>query len=221
MMISANLDQARFNMVYQQIRTWDVVDQRVIDLLETLPRDHFAPDEYANLAYTDTEIPLGNGQRMMAPKIEAKLLQALDVQPSHRILEIGTGSGFLAACLAKLGNRVVSVEIDESFIPAAKDKLMGLGINNVDIRHLDGLAAPIDGGPYDIIVVTGSLPVMGDQLKQQLKVGGRLFAVLGEGAMMVANLITRPGESDWRTTELFETELTPLINAPRPSRFSF
>lgn len=220
-MISANLDQARFNMVYQQIRTWEVVDQRVIDLLDTLPRDHFAPDEYKNLAYSDTEIPLGNGQSMMAPKIEAKLLQALNVQPSHRILEIGTGSGFLSACLAKLGNRVISVEIDESFIAAAKDKLADLGINNVEIRHLDGLAGPVEGGPYDIIAVTGSLPVMNDLFKEQLKVGGRLFVVTGEEPIMEANLITRVSESDWRTEVLFETELAPLTNAPRHSKFSF
>ena len=220
-MISANLDQARFNMVHQQIRTWEVVDQRVIDLLDELPRDHFVPDAYKNLAYSDTEIPIGNGQHMMAPKIEAKLLQALNIQASDLILEIGTGSGFLTACLAKLGSRVISLEIDDSFIPSAQAKLDGQGIKNAEIRHLDGLAAAAEGAPFDVIAVTGSLPQINDGLKQQLKVGGRMFIVTGESPVMEAQLVTRVGDDDWRTEGLFETELAALTNAPHKSRFSF
>ena len=220
-MIAANLEQARSNMVFQQIRTWEVVDQRVIDLLEQFPRDHFVPEQCKNLAYSDIEIPLGDGQRMMAPKIEAKLLQALNIQPTDKILEIGTGSGFLTACLAKLGEKVISLEINENFIPPAQEKLTEAAINNVEIRHADGLNAAAEGRPFDIIAVTGSIPKMSSSLKEQLVVGGKMFIVTGELPAMEANLVTRVSDTDWRTESLFETELSPLSNIPQESSFNF
>ena len=216
-----SLARARFNMVQQQIRPWEVLDQRVLDLINQIPRDQFVPDAYRGLAYADIEIPLGHGQHMMFPRVEARLLQALDVRPTDKILEIGTGSGYLTACLANLGGQVVSIDIHEGFTAAARASLEALGLNNVELRTADGLAGEIAGGPFDVIAVTGSLPQLPDGLKQQLTVEGRLFAVTGEAPAMEASLITRVSEDAWRSEALFETELVPLENAPCTERFEF
>jgi protein-L-isoaspartate(D-aspartate) O-methyltransferase len=220
-MATETLEKARFNMVQQQIRPWDVFDQRVLDILETLPRDGFVPETYLDLAYADIEIPIGAGQQMMFPRVEARLMQALDIQPEDSILEIGTGSAYLTACLAKLGARVVSLDTRAEFTRQAAERLAAHGIDNVELQTSDGLAAPHASGPFDVIAVTGSLPQLPDMLKQQLTVGGRMFVVCGESPAMEACLITRVGEDAWRTEGLFETELAALDNAPEPERFEF
>jgi protein-L-isoaspartate(D-aspartate) O-methyltransferase len=209
-MIADNLASARHNMVEQQIRPWEVVDRKVLQLMAEAPREQFVPEEYRQLAYADTEIPIGAGQRMMAPKLEAKLLQTLNIRPNDNILEIGTGSAFLTACLAKLGNWVTSIEIHPELSEQAQQRLVNAGISNVSLRSGDGLAGPVESGPYDAIAVTGSLPELNEDLLQQLSVGGHLFAVIGTAPAMVATLVTRVGENEWCKEALFETELAPL-----------
>ena len=216
-----SLERARFNMVQQQIRPWEVFDRRVLALINEVPRDQFVERAYVGLAYADIEIPLGHGQRMMFPRVEARLLQALDVKPGDKILEIGTGSGYLTACLAKLGGQVISLDIHEDFTAQARTRLDAQDIGNVELITADALAAVIPGGPFDVMAVTGSLPERPDSLKQQLAIGGRLLAVIGEPPAMEACLITRVGEDAWRSEGLFETELTLLKNAPRVERFEF
>ncbi|MCP3868561.1 MAG: protein-L-isoaspartate O-methyltransferase [Gammaproteobacteria bacterium] len=220
-MATESLEKARFNMVQQQIRPWEVFDQRVLDILDTLPREKFVPEKYRNLAYADTEVPIDAGQHMLFPRIEARLMQALAIQPDDIILEIGTGTGFLTACLAKLGTRVVSLDIRPEFIEQAAKRLEDNGIDNVELRVADGLATSEQAGPFDVIAVSGSLPEVPEVLLQQLRVGGRLFVVSGNSPAMEASLITRVGEDSWRTESLFETDLAPLDNAPEPEQFKF
>jgi len=214
------VDQARFNMIQQQIRPWEVLDGRVIAVLAEVPREHFVPEGYKGLAFADTEIPIGHGQHMMAPKVEGRLLQALDVRPGSQVLEIGTGSGYVTACLARLGGQVTSVEIHGDLLDEARGRLSDQGISDVELVNADGLAA-IPDGPFDAIAVTGSLPMRDDRLRHHLKAGGRLFLVVGEPPVMDALLITRVGDNAWKEESLFETELAPLLNVPRPERFRF
>jgi protein-L-isoaspartate(D-aspartate) O-methyltransferase len=209
-MIADNLAAARHNMVEQQIRPWEVMDRKVLQLLAEAPREDFVPDRYRQLAYADTEISIGAGQRMMAPKLEAKLLQALNIRPNDNILEIGTGSGFLTSCLAQLGNWVTSIEIHPELSEQAQQRLLKTGISNISLRSGDGLSGPVESGPYDAIAVTGSLPILDENLQQQLSVGGRMFVVTGTSPAMVATLVTRVGENEWRNEPLFETVLAPL-----------
>ena len=206
-MCTDSLELARYNMVQQQIRPWNVFDTRVLEVLSELPRDRFVPDEYRGVAYADTEIPVTGGRCMMAPRMEAKLLQALDIRPTDKILEVGTGCGFVTACLARLGNEVITIEVDSELYAQAKQTLETMGINNVLQLDRDPAA---NEGPYDAIAITGSLLEVGDALKRQLKMGGRLFAVTGKGTDMTAELVTRVGEDAWRSELLFETELAPL-----------
>lgn len=220
-MIANTFEQARFNMVQQQIRPWEVLDQRVLELINRIPRDQFVPDEYRGLAYADIEIPIGHDQQMMFPRVEGRMLQALNIQPADRILEIGTGSGYVTTCLAKLGGKVISLDIHSEFTERARPRLESLGIENVELRTADGLAEDVKGGPFDVIAVTGSLPLVPDMLKNQLSIGGRLFAVAGEAPAMEASLITRVGDSAWRVEGLFETELAALVNAPQAEQFQF
>ncbi len=214
------VDQARFNMIQQQIRPWDVLDGRVIAVLAEVPREHFVLEGYKGLAFADTEIPIGHGQHMMAPKVEGRMLQALDVRPGNQVLEIGTGSGYVTACLARLGGQVTSVEIHGDLLDEARGRLSDQGISDVGLVNADGLAA-IPEGPFDAIAVTGSLPMRDDRLRHHLKAGGRLFLVVGEPPVMDALLITRVGDNAWKEESLFETELAPLLNVPRPERFRF
>ncbi len=220
-MIADNLARARYNMVEQQIRPWDVVDKKVLQILSDSPRDEFVPEAYRQLAYADTEIPIGAGQYMMAPKLEAKLLQSLQIGPGDSILEIGTGSGFLTACLARLGERVVSMEIHPELAVQAQQRLERAGISNISVRNSDGLEDPVEGGPFDVIAVTGSLPRLDENLQRRLSVGGRLFVVIGQAPVMEATLITRVSEEMWRTEVLFETVLAPLEQTDKPTVFRF
>ncbi len=214
-----NIEQARFNMVEQQIRTWDVLDQQVLDLMAEVPREDFVPAAYRNLAFADTCIPLGHGQSMMAPRVEARMLQALQVERDHRILEVGTGSGFVTALLARLGGHVTSVEIVDSLSSSARAKLDAHGIENFDLYTGDASHGWERSAPYDIIAVTGSLPVPEDSFQNSLAVGGRLFVVVGREPAMRALLITRSSESQWASECLFETVLPPLAGVQEPERF--
>lgn len=220
MISQINIEQARFNMIEQQIRPWEVLDQRVLDVMTRTPREDFAPSRYRNLAFADVAIPLGHGQVMMRPNVEGRLLQALNPQPADTILEVGTGSGYLTACLAGLGGRVVSVDIVPEFTAAAEDKLNAHGVDNVTLYSGDAAQGWGDYR-YDVIAITGSLPVLPERWRQQLVIGGRLFVIIGQDPIMEALLITRLGEQEWTEESLFETQLPPLLNVEKPSRFEF
>ncbi len=214
-----NLAQARHLMVEQQIRPWEVLDQKVLDLLEALPREDFVPPEWRNLAYVDDFIPLPGGEVMLPPKLEARLLQALDVQDTDTALEVGTGSGYFTALLARLARHVYSVEIDPALSASAGEKLQAHGIRNVTLEVGDAARGWDRHAPYDVIAITGSLPVLPDAFRQQLSPGGRLVAIVGEAPVMEAIRVRRVGENEWSEESLFETVVPPLKNAPRPERF--
>ncbi len=220
-MVEMNLELARHNMIQQQIRPWEVLDERVLDLILQTPREDFVPAPFCNLAFVDMEVDLGHGQRMMAPKIEARMLQALNVQPGERVLEVGTGSGFVTALLAKMAGHVYSVEIVPELKEAAERRLRDHGIGNVTLEVGDAATGWPQHGLYNAIAVTGSLPELAEEFRKSLEVGGRLFAVVGEAPVMEALLITRTSANAWHTESLFETVLAPLLNAPRPKRFTF
>ncbi|MFV2060372.1 MAG: protein-L-isoaspartate O-methyltransferase [Gammaproteobacteria bacterium] len=216
-----NIEQARFNMVEQQIRPWNVFDDTILNAMATIPREKFVPSQYRNLAFSDNEIPIGFNQVMMNPKIEARLLQALNIKKNETILEIGTGSGYLTALLANLARHVVTVEIIPELKEQAEAKFKTQGIVNITCEMGDASEGWPQSGPYDVIVVTGSLPVMQHELKESLNVGGRLFAVTGDGHAMSAQLIYCSGKNQFTQTSLFETELPPLSNVSHIDKFVF
>lgn len=212
-MTDMNLELARHNMIEQQIRPWDVLDQRILDLLPQVPREDFVPPRYRKLAFADIEIPLGHGEVMMQPRLEARLLQALDVHPNDRILEIGTGSGYVTALLAHLGRHVISVELNGELLEQARQKLASHSIVNVTLAQGDGAAGWSEGAPYDAILLTGSVPELPEAFLKTMTIGGRLVAVVGTTPIMEAVLITRLGENEWSEEGLFETVTPPLRNA--------
>ena len=222
-----DLEQTRFNMVEQQIRTWDVLDQEVLKLLFELRREEFVLPAYRSLAFVDMEIPLGYGEVMLAPKLEARILQEVQVKKTDRILEVGSGSGYVAALLAKKGAYVHSVEIVPELKAMAEKNLQNHGINNVLVENGDAARGWPEHGPYDVIVLTGSTPVLPEAFQKSLRTGGRLFAVVGDVPVMQAVLVTclaqeqegTPGA--YSTVGLFETCITPLRNAQQPARFTF
>lgn len=216
-----DVEQARSNMIKQQIRPWNVRDTRVLELLAAVPREDFVPPEHRSLAFADTNLPLGHGQVMMAPKVEAHMLQALDVQPSDFVLEVGTGSGYMTACLARLAGRVLSVEIVPEFKDSAREKLAAHGIDNVTLDMGDASGGWEPERRYDAIAVTGSLPLYTDAFQEALTIGGRLFVIVGEPPVMETLLVTRTAPDGWVRKSLFETDLPPLINAPVPQHFEF
>ena len=214
-----DFETARYNMVEQQVRPWEVLDQAVLDRLAAIPRERFVPDDYLRLAYADTRIPLGEGEVMMPPREEARLLQALALAPRDHLLEVGTGSGYLAALAAGLARRVTTVEIAPERKARAERTLADY--DNVEVIEGDAVRGWVADAPYDAIAVTGSLPVLDDAFLRQLKPGGRLFVVVGEAPAMEARLVTRTGAADWATESLFETVLPPLVGAKRPNQFEF
>lgn len=218
-----DMEQARFNMVEQQIRPWDVLDQDVLDLLRQVRREDFVPEQYRELAFSDMEIPLGHGEAMLSPKLEARMLQEVAVKAGDHVLEVGTGSGYMTTLLARMAHRgsVCSVEIVPEFTLRAEAILKQHGISNAALEVGDAARGWLKGGPYDVIVLTGSVPVLPDALPASLKIGGRLFVVVGEAPMMEAQLITCVAEGVYRTTNLFETSVPPLKNAMQPQRFVF
>ena len=214
-------ERARHNMIEQQIRPWEVMDQRVLDTLQATPREAFVPGGYRGLAFADIEVPIGHGEVMLAPKIEAKLLQALAIQPTDRVLEIGTGTGYLTACLARLGGHVVTIDLHGDFTEQARGRLAELGIGNVEYLTGDAFTTDLAAAPFDVIAVTGSIPLPSDRLEGLLNDGGRLFAVIGEPPAQEAQLVTRIRDGVLRREDLFETVILPLQNAPRPEAFVF
>ncbi len=214
-----NLEKARFNMIQQQIRPWDVLDQRVLDAMESLPRHEFVPEAYRQLAYADMRIPIGEGQVMMTPKVEARLAQELRLGDDDKVLEVGTGSGFLTALLASLAGHVHSVEIHEALAKTAAERLASHGIANVSVAVGDASRGWEVEAPYDAIAVTGSLPELEKELQGQLKVGGRLFVIVGGSPVMEALIITRVGDRDFARKSIFETDLPPLEGVDKPEEF--
>lgn len=215
-----NIEKARFNMIEQQIRPWDVLDARVLELLNQVRRELFVAPANKALAFVDIEIPLSNGMFMWQPKVEARALQALNLKSSDRVLEVGTGSGYLTALMAKLAAQVTSVEIEPELSAFAARNLASHHFDNItlqvgDASHLWGEAE------YDAIVLTGSVPMVPEAYKNQLKLGGRLFVVVGDAPAMKAQLIIRAGVDEYVSTTLFETSIAPLKNAQQPQRFVF
>jgi protein-L-isoaspartate(D-aspartate) O-methyltransferase len=216
-----DMQDARSQMVQQQIRAWHVLDARILAVFEALPRDKFLPETYRNLAYADTPLPLPHGEWMWIPTIEGRVLQALAPEPIESVLEIGTGSGYFAACLAKCAREVLTVDIHPDFTENAAKTLKGLGFKNVKLETRDGTRLDWLEQRYDVIVVTGSLPEYDAAYAQHLNVGGRLFMLVGSSPVMDGVLVTRTAEESWSRVSLFETDVPALKNAAEPSKFKF
>jgi len=218
--MNLDVEFARRQMIDQQVRAWDVLDQRVLETLAAVPRELFVPAAYHDVAFADTTIPLGHGQSMFSPQLEGRCLQALAVEREDDILEIGTGSGFFAACLARMGRRVRTLEIFEDLAAAAGRALKTHSVTNVTVEFADASKLPVEP-QYDVIALTASLPVYDVRFERALKPGGRLFVVVGAGAVMTARLVTRIGEDQWARDDLFETVIPALVNARGVDPFTF
>ena len=216
-----DLEQARTNMVEQQIRTWEVLDQDVLDLLYVVPREEFVPEKHRALAFSDLQIPLGEGERMWEPKLEARVLQELDVHKADRVLEVGTGSGYFTALLAHRAAHVHSVEIKPALAAFGRRNLERHGTTNVTLETGDAARGWKRHAPYHVIVLTGSTPVLAQAFLEQLEVGGRLFAVVGEAPAMTARIASCTAPQAYHSVDLFETVVAPLVNAEQPPRFRF
>jgi protein-L-isoaspartate(D-aspartate) O-methyltransferase len=220
-----NIETARFNMIEQQIRPWEVLDGQVLSLLSIVKRENFVPLAHKALAFADMEIPLqssgSKGQCMLAPKVEARLLQDADIKATDKVLEVGTGSGYMAALLAHQAASVLSFEIDPALAQMARTHLQNEGIANVEVRQADGSHGTPADGPFDVIVLSGSVPDVPQHLLKQLKLGGRLLAIVGEEPVMRASVITRNGEQQWQTSEPWDTMAPRLQGFPEHNRFSF
>jgi protein-L-isoaspartate(D-aspartate) O-methyltransferase len=218
-----DMNQARFNMIEQQIRPWEVLDPHVLALLSTVRREDFVPLAHKALAFVDMEIPLGNqaNQVMLAPRVQARLLQDLAVMNTDKVLDVGTGSGFMAALLAHQAASVLSLEIDPALATQAQTKLQQAGVSNVTLRCADGSQGAAADGPFDAILLNGSVAEVPAALLQQLTVGGRLVAIVGQEPMMRATLITRTGQNSWTTTEPWDCNAPRLSGFAEPSGFKF
>ena len=213
-------DFARQQMVEQQVRAWVVLDPHVLQVLMEIPREQFVPTGYESLAFADTEIPIGHGQSMMTPTLEGRVLQALKPAAGESVLEVGTGTGFVTACLAKLAGPVTSIDIYEDFLDTARANIEDSGLGDVELLHMDAMEA-LPEGTFDVIAVTGSIETFDPRLVEALVPGGRLFVVVGAGPAMDARLVTRTGDNEWGSESLFETTLAPLVNGVEPPQFSF
>ncbi len=221
-MTPAATEAVREQMIHQQLRAWEVLDPNVLDIFARVPREKFVPTAYTELAFADIEIPLGGGDRMLAPKVAGRIVQAVAPQPTDRVLLVGVGSGFLAACLAARACSVRGLELREDLAATATTHLNTAGVRNVTVECRNAFEPEALGsGAYDIIVLAGSLPVSDERFARQLAIGGRLFVVIGSGLVMEAKLIERTGVEAFRSTTLFETALKPLVGAHQPERFSF
>jgi protein-L-isoaspartate(D-aspartate) O-methyltransferase len=216
-----NFEQARFNMVEQQIRPWEVLDPDVLGLLFEVKREQFVPRPHAALAFADMEIPIGHGEAMMQPKMEARILQELAVRPEETVYEVGTGSGYLTALLARRAKHVTSAEIHGDLRESASANLALAGIGNVTLLQGDSARTPLGESSFDVIVLTGSTPELPQAFLDRLNPGGRLFAVVGDAPVMTAVVVERGPGGSLRRTEVFETILKPLLNAQAPARFRF
>lgn len=211
---------AREQMIEQQVRAWDVLDERVLEIFRKVPREHFVPAEHRYLAFADLEIPLPQGQHMLRPSVAGRLLQALELTGTQRVLQIGAGSGFLTACLANAAAHVESIEIFAELAGLARANLASRSVGNVQIVTAD--AMQLDSRTrYDAIAVTGSMPLQDERFQRQLEIGGRLFVVIGEAPVMAAQLVRRTAEDAWTSESLFETVIDPLVNARKPAEFTF
>ncbi len=215
-----NTDFARQKMIEQQVRAWDVFDPEVLEALSKIPREQFVPFGYEALAFADTQIPIGHGQMMMTPTIEGRVLQALDLCSTDRVREIGSGNGFLTACLCYLAEHVISLEIHDALLKRAGENLADAGVENVELLSLDA-TKELPDEQFDAIAVTGSIQTFDPRLVESLKIDGRLFVVVGDAPVMDARVVQKTGENDWESESLFETELAPLINAAIPRQFLF
>ena len=215
-----SLAAVRQQMIDHQVRAWDVFDPAVLAALASVPREAFVPAAYAAVAYADTDIPLPHGEAMLAAKWVGRALQALEVKPGESALVVGAGSGYVPACLARLGAQVRALEVHADLADAARANLAATGIGGVEVETADGTALT-DQARYDLLFVTGSLPVEDDRFRRALKVGGRLFEIVGEPPAMSARLVRRTGENQWTVEELFETVVPALTHARRPSAFQF
>jgi protein-L-isoaspartate(D-aspartate) O-methyltransferase len=215
-----DVQSARRQMIEQQVRAWDVLDLRVLDAMTRVPRETFVPPAYRDLAFADMTVPIGDGQSMLAPKVEGRILQSLAVTPADRVLEVGTGSGYFAACLGQLARAVVSLEIRPALAEIARANLDRNAAHNVSIQVTDAMTLDVDG-EYDAIALTGSLPIYDARFERALRIGGRLFVVVGTGPVMEARRVTRAGHGEWTTESLFETVMDPLQHAATPPRFVF
>lgn len=219
-MANMNIEQARHLMIEQQIRPWDVLDQRILDTILRTPREDFVPPAHRKLAFTDMMIPIGHDEVMMEPKLEARMLQALNIKPTDKVLEIGTGSGYVTALLASLAKQVYSVDIHEDFCNSAREKLEAHGFTNVTIEQGDAVKGWSAHASYNVIAVTGSLPMLTADIQKNLEVGGRMFVVAGEAPIMEAMLITRTNANEFHVESLFETVVPALANAPHHHSFA-
>ena len=216
-----NIEQARFNMIEQQIRPWNVLDDEVLRLLSVVKREDFVPLAHKALAFVDMEIPLGYGQCMLAPRVEARMLQDAAVRKHEKVLEIGAGSGYMAALLAHRAQRVISLEIDPDLVKLARANLQKAGSHNAEVRQFDGAVGAAAEAPFDVIVLSGSVVEVPQSLLAQLKVGGRLLAIVGEEPVMRATRITRTAQAEFKTEALWDTVAPALQNFPVPSHFHF
>lgn len=216
-----NFERARFNMVEQQIRPWDVLDVRVLEVLESVHREEFVPIAYRKLAFADLEIPLSHGQSMMKPTVEGRMLQALNLKDDETVLEVGTGSGFIAACLARLARHVVSVDIYQDLLDEAKLRLAEHGSDNVELFQGDVMRGWQPELAHDVVVVTGSVPSIPEIFRGWVNPGGRLFVITGESPAMQAMRLTRTGVTEWQEESLFETDLIRLVNSESAVGFEF
>lgn len=218
--MTMNLEQARHNMIELQVRSWEVLDARVLDVLGRVPREDFVPAAYRNLAFADMALPLGHGQEMMRPVVEGRLLQALDLKGDEDVLEIGTGSGFLTACLARLSRRVASIDMHADFIDGARQRLRQAAIDNVELVNAEAVNEYQPGGVFDVVVVTGAVVSVPERFHRWLKPGGRMFVVRGQSPVMEAVLLHHEGDGRYREESLFETDLPYLKNAQPEPRFT-
>ena len=216
-----DLNQARFNMIEQQIRPWEVLDPQVLALLSVVRREDFVPLAHKALAFVDMEIPLGHGQVMLAPRVQARLLQELALQKTDKVLEVGTGSGFMAALLAHQAASVLSLELDAGLAAQAQKNLYKAGVSNVTVRHADGSQGAAADGPFDAILLSGSVAEVPQALLAQLKVGGRLVTIVGQEPMMRATVVTRTSDTAFTTTQPWDVNTTRLAGFTEPSRFTF
>ncbi len=217
-----NFQLARSNMVAQQVRPWHVLSEQVLSAMLQIQRENFVPLSFHNLAYTDTDIPLTEGQTMLPPKVVGRALQALNLTGQEKVLEVGTGTGYVTACLSKLANEIVSVEIQPTLLAQAQMNLKALNVRNLTLAQGDGVFGWEDYAPYDAIVVTGSYPLgVPEKICEQLRTGGKLFAFTGMAPTMKAVLIERHGKSQYSTSMVFETVVPALIHAPQPKKFQF
>lgn len=218
---------ARFNMIEQQIRPWNVLDNSILDALSVVRREDFVPEEHRALAFADMELPIGHGQYMLAPRVEARIVQDLHLEPTDSVLEIGTGSGYMAALLAHRAHHVVSLEIEPALADAAHHRLRQAGVRNVEVRIADGsaladgAAGAVEGGPFDVIVLSGSVAHIPAALRQQLRVGGRLAAIVGDLPVMRATFVRRNSGSDFTTTQPWDTVAPRLRGFAELPRFHF